>query len=519
MELLRSAIIPQAALDRPALIGPRPNSVFTYAELASAAARFTAVVEKGNSVLPKRVGVMLPAGPEFAVAAVAVLRWGGAVAPIDPTLRGQSLTDAILALQPDLLVVRLGCAEAMRGTDDLPPPYGLECSVIDGQPFIIVDSGAGGRRRQLVEPVADTDELPVLDDLSHPEADALLLSTSGTTGRPKFVRLSHRAVARNIGMHLASFGLADPFTALQLLPVNYSYGLVASFLSTLVAGGTLVFPEHPDRKHVRQAIDVHQPEVCLGTPAIFRHLLENSPPEFLEAFRTLGVIGIGGDACPPPQREALRAALPDSRIHVTYGTTECGPRVTTLPSDMLVRKPTSIGRPFPEVRIEIRTEEGHPCRQGEVGYLHIQTPSLMTGYLNPEGPSEVLRPDHWYKTGDLAVIDEDGCIQLHGRADRQWKFRGRRVNPTMIERCLTLHPSVLHARAERVVEGDTEKVRVVVHHRPGVEPTFLRELTNLCRANLPSYLIPDELSLHEDEQVYFKGKRWSGHTVEAASAA
>lgn len=509
MELLCSAIIPQAALDRLALVGPRPDLHMTYAQLEGEAVRFTAEIARHHGFLPKRVALMLPAGPEFAVAAVAVLQWGGAVAPIDPSLRGQSLVDAFQALQPDLMITRVGRAGMLRGDADLPEVCGLDCSVTAEGPAITVDTGAGGPHRSSHDrAVRDDAGQPVFGDHVHPDDDALLLSTSGTTGKPKFVRLSQRAVIGNIRMHLAAFGLNQPYTALQVLPVNYSYGFVASFLATLVAGGTVIFPEHPDRKHVQQAVDRHHPEVCLGTPAFFRHLLEGCVPEALASFRTLKVLGVGGDACHPPQRAILREALPDTRIHITYGTTECGPRVATLPPEMLVSKAASIGRPFPEVRIEIRTEDGRLSDPGAIGFLHIQTPSLMTGYLNPDGTSTTLEPDHWYRTGDLAHLDADGCLFLHGRADRQWKFRGRRINPSMIERSLASHAKVLHVRADRF-DGDADKIRVTIHHRPDAGPSIHRELLQLCRANLPSYLMPDELVLHADDQIYFKGKRWS----------
>ena len=111
------------------------------------------------------------------------------------------------------------------------------------------------------------------------------------------------------------------------------------------------------------------------------------------------MIGIGGDACHPPQRAFMRDALPASAIHITYGTTECGPRVSTLAPELLLEKAGSIGRAFPESRIEIRTEQGAPCGPGETGFLHIQTPSLMTGYLNTDGSSDDLPRDHWFLGG------------------------------------------------------------------------------------------------------------------------
>ena len=295
---------------------------------------------------------------------------------------------------------------------------------------------------------------------------------------------------------------------------------MASFLATLVGGGTLIFPEHPDRRHIRLAIERHRPRVCLGTPAFFRYLLEECPAGDLAALRTLEVIGVGGDACHPPQRAFMRQALPASAIHITYGTTECGPRVSTLAPELLLEKAGSIGRAFPEARIEIRTEEGAPCGAGETGFLHIQTPSLMTGYLNTDGSSDDLPRDHWYKTGDLAHLDAEGDIFLHGRADRQWKFRGRRINPATIERALFGHASVLAVRAERfAAPNGEEKIRLIVHHRPAAGSALHKELTLLCRSNLPGYLVPHELVLNEDSQIYFKGKRWTTQPAAAPTAS
>jgi acyl-CoA synthetase (AMP-forming)/AMP-acid ligase II len=310
--------------------------------------------------------------------------------------------------------------------------------------------------------------------------------------------------------HLESLGLTRPYVALQALGANYSYGLIASFLSTLWRGGTVVVPRFLDRRHIVDATVEGGANVCLGTPALLRLLTESTSAQDLEALSRLEIIGIGGDHCPLHRRRSFASALPRARFFVTYGLTEAGPRVSTLqPEEFLVRG-QSVGRPLRGVQLEVRGPEGRLCAPGELGTLFVRTPSLMSGYLvaGDSQPPPAPAPNSWYETGDLAALDVDGYLSLHGRQDRQTKFRGRRFNPAVVERCLESHPSVVSAQV--LVDPAAERLVATARVRPGSEGTLTQELLALCRRNLPNALVPTGIECVADEGLYFKNRRVYG---------
>jgi acyl-CoA synthetase (AMP-forming)/AMP-acid ligase II len=453
-----------------------------------------------------RVGLFLPAGPEFAIGLLGGLSAGAAALPIDPSSKGDHLNQLLLALRPSALFTSSSLARRLDGVAEQLDVVTLDWNAPRGR--LGVQCKSWGEAFQVEGRSAPNGSSPV--GISDPGSDALLIATSGTTGTPKLVRLSHHAIRYNMAAHLASLGLVHPYVALQALGANYSYGLIASFLSTLSAGGTVVVPRFLDRRHIIDAAIEGETDVCLGTPALLRLLIEGSSKKDLDALSRLEIIGIGGDHCPSHHRKTIADALPGSRCFVTYGLTEAGPRVSTLPPEEFLERGESVGLPLPGVELEVRDSEGRPCRPGEVGSLLVRTPSLMSGYLvaGDSEPPPPPAPHSWYPTGDLAGLDADGYLTLHGRLDRQTKFRGRRFNPAVVERCLESHPSVVSAQV--VVDPAADRLVATARVRPGFDGALSRELLAHCRRNLPNALVPSGIDCVAEDGFYFKSRRVYG---------
>lgn len=510
MNLFHSLCLSHERTGRPALAVPGRGFSADYAALnrgvgALARAFGAAGLSKGA-----RAALMMPPSPAFVTTLLAVLARGAAAAPVDTSLRGLSLASALGRLAPDLLagpeaaLKRLPegttaprCLLAFEGMTDQPSPALVATLVVDG------------RAERLLIPLAGT---PAEDGngegLLVPEGvlgtdDALLVSTSGSTGHPKYVRLSHDGLAFNTRGHLAALGLRDPFTALQALDIGYSYGLIASLAATLVAGGTVVLPNGTDAKAIRDAIAGGNPSVCLASPALLDYLIDTCPPEEQDVLRRLEKIGIGGDHCRETLRAKVAGFFTGSRCYVTYGITEAGPRVATLPPEDFLRRPRSAGLPLDGVRLEVVDADGRPCPPGITGTLRVRTPSRMNGYLGDPSP----QTGDWLSTSDLASLDEDGFLTVHGRADRQFKHRGRRVNPAQIEMVLERYPGIVSARVEPVEENG-DLLKAMVFHRPGGDGADLaRQLREHCRRNLPSRLVPGEIvTVVEASGYFFKGR-------------
>lgn len=513
MELLHSLCLLRERNERPALTVPALGFRADYGGLAHGAAALARALEDAGIAREARVALMMPPSPAFVTILFAALARGAAVAPVDTSLRGLSLASALDRLAPDLLA---GPAASLKrlpeGTVASRRLLAVEETVASPAPALVATLVADGRAERLHIPLDGPLTGPLADMLQGPEGmgdadDALLVSTSGSTGHPKYVRLGHAGTAFNARGHLAALDLHGPFTALQALDAGYSYGLIASLLATFVAGGTLVLPNGTDAKAIREAIAGGSPSVCLASPALLDYLVDTCPPEERDVLRRLEKIGIGGDHC----RESLRAKLagffPAAGFYATYGITEAGPRVATLPPGDFLRRPRSVGLPLDGVRLEVVDADGRPCQAGMVGTLRVLTPSRMNGYLgDASGPAAGTAGD-WLATGDLASLDEAGFLTIHGRADRQFKHRGRRVNPAQIEMVLECFPGIVSARAEPA-EEDGDLLRAIVFHRAGEDAEDLsRRLREHCRRNLPGRLVPGEIvTVVEDAGYFFKGR-------------
>lgn len=452
-----------------------------------------------------RIAVLAGLSAEFFVALFAISRCGAAVSPIDTSLRGISLSSLLERLRPDAVITTE--ANVQRVVNVLGERFPM--LVFSGRSFCAQEAALWGYWRQGEErmqwrlpfTLSDRSFASPMPPESVPDDDLILMPTSGSTGQHKFVRLSHRALLFNTRAHVASFGIVGPFKALQILEVSYSYGLIASALGALVAGGSLVVPAHNTAHSILEAIETARPEICLGTPALFDYLIDNCPQEERSALRHLSKIGIGGDRCRAPLREKIRAAFPETEVFITYGATEAGPRVSTLPAEQLLLRPDSVGLPLEGITVEVVDPEGKPCPPGEQGVLRVRTPSRMNGYLFDDTP---LEPDGWLTVGDLASLDEAGYLTIHGRLDRQIKHRGRRINPAQIEKVIEHLAGVVLARVE---VGNRERLRAVVFHRTGEPSDFERQLVVHCRRNLPARLVPEEIELIPvDGTYFFKGK-------------
>ena len=270
---------------------------------------------------------------------------------------------------------------------------------------------------------------------------AALMGTSGSTGVPRFVMVSHGNLTANTEAIIRSQGLARDERAMLILPISYCFG--ASVVhSHLCQGGSVVFDRRfmfPNK--VLQAAADYACTTFAGVPTVYNVLLRRS-----------NVWGIGmpslrrflqaGGRLAPQKVDDMRAAFPRTRFYVMYGQTEATARISCMEPERWEDKPGSVGRPLDNLDILIVDEDGNELPPGHVGELLVNGPSICLGYWNDPEATRRVFGGGWLRTGDLARRDEDGYLWIEGRKEAFLKMRGVRVSFAEVERNVTAIPGV-----------------------------------------------------------------------------
>ena len=347
---------------------------------------------------------------------------------------------------------------------------------------------------------------------SPPAADedepALLLFTSGTTGRPKAVTLAHRSVAgfaqvseMSEAAAMAALGWPVP-AAGGTLPVSDDVILVtaplfhvsmlwaAVVLAATRGSAMVLLPGRLDPDRVLATIERERvtswsalgsaaPRVA-GCPALGSY--DTSSVRYL---------GVGGAPVSPAVQRRLRAAFPSARaLGMGYTSTEGGAVIARISGAEYAANPTATGRVTPTTELEIRDELGRPVPDGEQGEVHVRSPYIMLGYWkDPEASAAVLKEDGWLAMGDIGHVS-GGLLYLNSRARDLILVSAENVSPTEVEYVLEESPDVSEAAVFAVddeVTGDA--VCAVVVPAPGASPTG-RQLARWCRQRLAHYKVP-----------------------------
>jgi acyl-CoA synthetase (AMP-forming)/AMP-acid ligase II len=385
---------------------------WTYAEL-SARANMVASVLRESGVRPgDRVGMLLANSCHYVSSYFGILLAGGIVVAGNPETTQRELERTLAHCRPTAVIVEARSekhAEAMK-------------------------------QWQSVRAVLKTNEFPQAPCGLKPQWEAArglhdlaqIIYTSGTSGQPKGVGLTHKNLSANCGSIVEYLRLTPADSVFVILPFYYSYGN-SLLLTHIAAGGRLVLAN--DFVFWNRALDLMCEQRVTGfsgVPSSFAMLLHKS--DFHKrAFPDLRYLTCAGGGLAPAVANRLRAVVPAAQLFLMYGQTEGAARLSTLLPEDLDRKPGSIGRGIPGVKLRVIYEDGRPADPGEVGEIVARGDNIMAGYWeNPEATSEVLR-DGWLHTGDLARVDEEGYIYIVGRKSSMIKSGAYRLNPQEIE--------------------------------------------------------------------------------------
>ena len=469
------------------------GKTMSYGDFIDRVHRLTALFEAKGLGRGDRAGIVSRDPVMVAALIVAALRSGIAVVNLNPDMMPAERTGALAATNlSHLFIDRLAF-------DAGPLPAGLAHTIIEP------DTGTGGLIGKLLlrsvktGPSGLSAELAALEPAPVPASVApdtigLMLFTSGTTSAPKVVQLSHANLAAQLATFLDVYDYDADSRILNPLPMHFTDGILHGPLIAFMTGATLYRPQSFNVQDLGMLLDgVYRDRITHFNvvPAILS-LMDRLGDAYREALATpdFRYIRSSGDRLP----EALWRGIQDRfnvKVINTYGLSEtvceaiyCGPSEETF-------RIGTIGKPV-DCTIRLVGEDGHEVAPGEAGELMISGTNIMVGYLNrPDLTAEALDGDGWFRTGDLATVDEDGFVTITGRKKALIISGGANIQPQEIVDAMLTHPAIAEAHALGIPDPVWgERVVCAVVPRPGHEAPGQEELVEHARRLLSPNKVP-----------------------------
>ncbi|WP_328910027.1 acyl-CoA synthetase [Streptomyces sp. NBC_00234] len=430
----------------------------TYAQLAAAADALAVRVAGAG-----RVAVWATPTPETVVAVVAALRAGVPAVPINPSTGERELAHILADSAPS--VVLAGAADVL--------PAGLA-----GLKRLDTDTGAASPGAAFPDP--------------SPEAPALIVYTSGTTGPPKGAVLPRRAIAASLDALEDAWQWTGEDVLVHALPLFHVHGLILGVLGPLRRGGSV---RHLGRFSVEGVAGelLSGGTMLFGVPTMYHRLAEalgepTGAPGLTKALAGARLLVSGSAALPVHDHERIAAAT-GRRVIERYGMTETlmntGVRADGEP------RPGTVGPPLRGVALRLVEEDGTLLTDdpAAIGEIQVRGPNLFTGYLNrPDATADALTEDGWFRTGDMATVDADGYVRIVGRkATDLIKSGGYKIGAGEIENALLEHPGVREAAVTGEPDPDLGEriVAWVVPAEPGSPPSAEELADHVARLLAP----------------------------------
>jgi amino acid adenylation domain-containing protein len=469
------------------------ESRLSYSQLDAQILSVACLLQERGVSRGDRVAVFLDNSVEFAATIFAVLRIGAVFIPINPLTKREKLAYILNDARVAALVSQASLSGVWKGA--IEDCSSVQTCVVANMP----DNRSDFPDRCLRYPVEVTGVGHLrIDDTATEQDLAGILYTSGTTGEPKGVMLTHLNMVSAMRSVLAYLQFRQQDVILCVLPLAFGYGLYHLFMSvkvgaTLVLETSFAFP-----LKILQRMADERVSVFPGVPAMYAQLLN---VKGIDAFDlpALRILTNAAAALPEEHIRRLREIFPQALLYSMYGLTECK-RVTYLPPEQLDIRPASVGRGMPYQEVWLIDDEGRRLPDGSIGELVVRGPHIMKGYWEqPELTTARLKPHPEFgvttgelvlHTGDVFRSDTEGWLYFVGRKDNIIKTRGEKVSPREVENAIYNLPDVLEVAVIGVADdllGAAIKALIVL--KPG-KSLSEREVIRHCLARLESFMAP-----------------------------
>ena len=475
----------------------------SYAEFNEAVTRFASGLQSLGVNKGDNVALLLGNSPHFLIGLYGLMRLGATAIPINPTYTPDEIAyilkngDVKAVLTLDLLIPMFEKMKQMlpevkhiivcpSGTDSAGIPQDLSISE-KMKPFTdILQMASGDFSPSIIEE----------------EETALILYTSGTTGKPKGAMLTHKNLysnARDVADYLQINGDDRVIT---VLPMFHVFCLTVSMNAPLLNGGTLIVLPKFSPAEVFRVAEKYEVTLFAGVPTMFNYLLQY-PEANVDSFKTLRFCISGGSAMPVALLSNFEKKF-NVIVSEGYGLSEASPVTCFNPIDR-PRKPGSIGKSIIHVENKVVDELGEEVEAGEVGELIVKGPNVMKGYYKmPEETAATIK-DGWLYTGDLARKDDEDYFYIVDRKKDMVIVGGFNVYPREVEEVLFAHPDISEVAVIGAPDpnlGEVIKCFVVSKNPELTE----KQLIEYCQAHLAKYKVPESIEFMDELPKNTTGK-------------
>ncbi|HWV56394.1 MAG TPA: AMP-binding protein [Longimicrobiales bacterium] len=464
---------------------------YTFGQIDARAAAMAAALHELGIESGDRIALALPNWPEFVISTFAAAKLGAVIVPLNPGYTTQELQYMLRHSEAAVVV----SAETYNDLDYLELFEGLLASLPDLQYLVTVgeaDLWYDDRIYQFEDLVSSGEGRALPSVHVDPVEDVFaILYTSGTTGKPKGVALTHANLLSTAAATCESIGLSSDDVVFGVTTIFHVFGLGPGILGTLQAGATLVLQAEFDPSEALDLIEQHRVTVHYGVPTVFITELR----ELGRSRRDLSSLRTGIVAGAPVSDEVVRRVRAElcPNVQVAYSLTETASTVAiTRAGDPLEKQLYTVGRPLPGTEIRILDPDGSVLPVESLGEIAIRGAGVMKGYYRQPGETaHAFDADGFFLTGDLGMVDEEGFVHIVGRRKELIIRGGYNVYPRELEDRLHAHPAVLNVAVVGVphdVLGEAVCACIVP-----VEGAIVtgEEIKSWCRETLADYKVPD----------------------------